>query len=167
MARTPTLPPDHPGMWRRLVARTHPDAGGDHELFIWTGALRDAICGGEISGGGPDRTPPQAEQDAVARVPYPPGTDFEECILEALKVADSEAGTPYGPVLALLANCRPAPEQDPEQERGAYYKRLAAIAHLWGMTKEERIGWYRVAEAIPLSDRHAGHILGRLKRRAA
>ena len=28
MARTPTLPPDEPRMWRRLVARTHPDAGG-------------------------------------------------------------------------------------------------------------------------------------------
>ena len=30
--RTPTVPLDDPRMWRRLVARTHPDAGGDHEL---------------------------------------------------------------------------------------------------------------------------------------
>jgi hypothetical protein len=35
------------------------------------------------------------------------------------------------------------------------------------MTRKERIGWYRVAEDIPLSDRHAGHILARLKRRTA
>jgi hypothetical protein len=35
------------------------------------------------------------------------------------------------------------------------------------MTKDERIGWYRVAEDLPLSDRHASHILGRLKRQAA
>jgi hypothetical protein len=28
-------------------------------------------------------------------------------------------------------------------------------------------GWYRVAEAIPLSDRRAGHILSKLKRQAA
>ena len=44
MSRTPTLPPDHPGMWRRLISRAHPDAGGDHELFIWTGAVRDVVC---------------------------------------------------------------------------------------------------------------------------
>jgi hypothetical protein len=35
------------------------------------------------------------------------------------------------------------------------------------MSKEERVGWYRVAEGIPLSDRHAGHLLSKLKRRAA
>jgi hypothetical protein len=36
-----------------------------------------------------------------------------------------------------------------------------------GMTKAERVQWYRIAEAIPLSQRHAGHILSRLKKRAA
>jgi hypothetical protein len=41
MRRTPTYPPDHRGMWRRLVGRAHPDAGGDHDLFIWTVAVRD------------------------------------------------------------------------------------------------------------------------------
>lgn len=35
MSRTPTLPPTEPAMWRKLLARAHPDAGGDHELFIW------------------------------------------------------------------------------------------------------------------------------------
>ena len=44
---------------------------------------------------------------------------------------------------------------------------MAAIAHIWGMTKEERVGWYRVAEGILLSDRHGGHILSELKRRTA
>ncbi len=52
-------------------------------------------------------------------------------------------------------------------DRGANYKCLAAIAHAWGMTRAERIGWYRVVEELPLSDRHAGHILARLKKRAA
>jgi hypothetical protein len=47
MTRTPTRPFDDRSMWRRLVGRSHPDAGGDHELFIWTVATRDAICGGE------------------------------------------------------------------------------------------------------------------------
>jgi hypothetical protein len=35
------------------------------------------------------------------------------------------------------------------------------------MSKEERVGWYRVAEDLTLSDRHASHLLGRLKKRAA
>lgn len=28
MQRTPTLLPNEPAMWRKLLARTHPDAGG-------------------------------------------------------------------------------------------------------------------------------------------
>jgi hypothetical protein len=46
--RIQTLPLDDQKMWRRLVARTHPDAGGDHELIIWTGTIKDAVCGGEL-----------------------------------------------------------------------------------------------------------------------
>jgi hypothetical protein len=32
MPLTPTLPPNHRSLWRRLVSCAHPDAGGDHEL---------------------------------------------------------------------------------------------------------------------------------------
>jgi hypothetical protein len=35
------------------------------------------------------------------------------------------------------------------------------------MTKDARVAWYRVAEDLLLSDRHAAHILGRLKKREA
>jgi len=70
---------------------------------------------------------------------------------------------------SLVGSCHPA-EDGPlgdQQRRGASYKSLAAIGHRVGMTKAERIQWYRIAEAVPLSQRHAGHILSRLKRRAA
>ncbi len=40
---------------------------------------------------------------------------------------------------------------------------MAAIAHRLGMSKPERIRWYRIVESVPLSDRHARHILGKLK----
>jgi hypothetical protein len=30
--------------WRRLLARLHPDAGGDHELFLFACALKDEVC---------------------------------------------------------------------------------------------------------------------------
>ena len=46
---------------------------------------------------------------------------------------------------------------------GASYKRLTAIGHLAGFDKTAQVRWYRIAEEIPLSDRHAAHILSRLK----
>jgi hypothetical protein len=30
-------------MWRLLLARLHPDAGGDHELFVFACAMRDEV----------------------------------------------------------------------------------------------------------------------------
>ena len=33
-------------MWRLLLARLHPDAGGDHELFLFAHALREGASGG-------------------------------------------------------------------------------------------------------------------------
>ena len=33
-------------MWRLLLARLHPDAGGDHDLFAFACALRDEMSGG-------------------------------------------------------------------------------------------------------------------------
>jgi hypothetical protein len=35
-----------------------------------------------------------------------------------------------------------------------------------GMDTAARSRWYRIAESIPLSDRHAGHIIKRLKEAA-
>jgi hypothetical protein len=78
-----------------------------------------------------------------------------------------QVSEPYGSVLRLLMNCEPLVGFEDKQGRGASYKMLAAVGHLVGMTKTERVRWYRIAEAVPLSDRHLGHILGRLKRRAA
>jgi hypothetical protein len=168
--RTQTHPLDDPRMWRRLLARTHPDTGGDGELFIWTGALKDAVCGGELRiARKPSESAPRRSGSAPThdkpRIPYPTGADFEEVTREAMRVG--ETSLVYGPVLSLLENCEPLEHIAYEQERRASYKRLAAIAYTWGMSKQERIGWYRVAEEIPLSDRHAGHILSSLKRQAA
>ncbi len=169
MARTPTLPPDHRGMWRRLISRAHPDAGGDHELFIWTGAVRDVVCGSRVlvdqypqAADNPSRRREPSTPDDPARVPYPPGANFAALTGRAL-----QHGGEFAPVLALLRDCWPVEGLAHEQGRGASYKRLAAIGHAWGMTKRERVRWYRVAEGIPLSDRHAGHILARSKRSAA
>jgi len=173
--RTQTQPLDDPRMWRKLLGRSHPDAGGEGDLFIWTVAVKDAVCGGGlqlVAKPEPSYHPsrrreastrhPTSGADDKPRIPYPTGTSFEESTRRALRVVG-----PYAPVLARLTSCYPVPHLAYEEARGASYKRLAAIAHTYGMTSSERSGWYRCAESIPLSDRHASHILGRLKRQAA
>jgi hypothetical protein len=77
-------------------------------------------------------------------------------------------GEPYAGVLRLLEDCVEASPYDTvlyrQQRSGATYKQLAAIAHRAGMSKQERIEFYRIGEFIPLTSRHAGHILARLSR---
>lgn len=176
MTRTPTLPADDRSMWRRLVARTHPDAGGDHELFIWTGALRDVVCNSRAHSGvsrKPDDQPVRrrdaSTSDTADRVPFDRFSDFEVLTDRAVAMAAAVA-EPYAYLLRQVADCYPAASEGPlydHQRCGASYKSLAAIGHWVGMTTPERVQWYRIAEAIPLSQRHVGHILGRLKKRAA
>jgi hypothetical protein len=172
MTRTPTLPLDDRSMWRRLVSRSHPDAGGSHELFIWTVATRDAICGGEIPRRErreqPSRRRETETSNAGGCIPFDEDALLEVLTGRALAMADAVA-EPYGYLLRQVADCYPAqdgPLHD-QQRRGASYKSLAAIGHQVGISKAERVQWYRIAEAIPLSQCHAGHILSRLKRRAA
>ena len=54
-----------------------------------------------------------------------------------------------------------------KQERGATYKQLAALAHRVGMTRGERYRWYELARSIPLSEKHASHLIGRMGGRHA
>jgi hypothetical protein len=176
MTHTLTLPIDDKSMWRRLAARTHPDTGGDHELFIWAGAVRDVICGDEPVAeiprsndqGSSSRRREASTSDATDRVPFDEDAYFEFISDRAGSMADAVA-EPYGFLLRAAADCQSV-EDGPlydQQYRGASYKSLAAIGHQVGMSKDERVQWYRIAEAIPLSQRHAGHILSRLKRQAA
>jgi hypothetical protein len=169
MTRTPTLAMDDRSMWRRLVGRAHPDAGGSHELFIWSVATRDAICGGELDGEIPRRERRETSTSSAGeRIPFDQFADFEVLTDRALSMAAAVA-EPYGYLLRQVADCYPASEVPlrDQQRCGASYKSLAAVGHTVDMTKIERGQWYRIAEAIPLSQRHVGHILSRLKRRAA
>jgi hypothetical protein len=36
---------EDPRMWRLLLARLHPDAGGDHDLFTFACAVREELSG--------------------------------------------------------------------------------------------------------------------------
>ena len=163
-------------MWRRLVGRAHPDAGGDHELFIWTVATRTAICGGELGAeiprGDPDDQPSRRRETSTScageRIPFDKDAFLEVLTDRAIAMAEAVA-EPYGYLLRQVADCYPAEERllHDQQRCGASYRSLAAIGHQVGMSKADRVQWYRIAEAVPLSQRHVGPILSRLKRRAA
>ena len=170
--RALTAAPDDRSMWRRALAKLHPDGGGSHDLFIWAGAVRDVVCDLRLRGEAganpepsdhPSRRREPSTSEEPARVPYPPGetANFAALTARALALA-AEIGGVHGALLEMLADC-----EAPPSTSGASYKKLAAVGHMVGMTKAERSRWYRVAEAVPLSDRHVGHILGRLKSRAA
>ncbi len=174
--RALTAAPDDRSMWRRALAKLHPDGGGSHDLFIWAGAVRDVVCDLGVRGAvnpepadHPSRRREPSTPEEPARVPYPPGETANFAALTARAVAMAEeVGGIHGGLLEMLSGCEAPPSTSGAwEQRGASYKKLAAVGHMVSMTKAERSRWYRVAEAVPLSDRHVGHILGRLKSRAA
>ncbi len=108
--------------------------------------------------------PPPREE--AARVPFFSGVSFADLTERAVDMAD-RVGPPHDVLLRLLQDCEEEFEGPlfKQQRKGATYKTLAAIAHASGMTMAGRQAWYRVAEDVPLSQRHAGHVLGKLKER--
>ena len=105
-----------------------------------------------------------ASVEYARRVPYAAslGEEFAALTARALSVG-RHAEEPHRSVLALLVDC-PA---DHGRERGAAYEQLAAIAHDAGMSKAQRVRWYDLARCVPLSEKHALHLIGRLRRAAA
>ncbi len=169
MPRTPTLPPTEPAMWRKLLARTHPDTGGDHELFIWARNLHDVVCARVREDPPPRAARSSTPREGPARVPFDEAFEkaqsFADLTRQAVALADT-VDAPHDRLFLLLEDCVALAEDSPlhaQQSQGATYKTLAAIGHAAGMDKADRAGWYRLAEQSPLSQRHAGHILTRLK----
>ncbi len=153
-------------MWRKLLAKVHPDSAGDHELFIWAMNVRDVVCHGGHAAATATTPPPRQQEHRTTpdAVPFDRYADFDELTRRAVALAD-EVPAVFGVVLRLLSDCRIAytGSEEKQQRKGATYKQLAAIGHAVGMSKQERTQWYRIAEQIPLSVRHAGHILGKLR----
>ena len=167
-------------MWRLLLGRAHPDAGGEHQLFVWATAVREhvlAIAERSLAletrsapaeaKRGPRRGPEPASAPDGDRVPFEvtcwPGR-FDELTDRALATS-GDLEEPYAGVLGLLADCREE-YNGPlfwQQTEGATYKQLGLIARRWGMTNRERTRWYQLAEVLTLSQRHANHILQRLR----
>jgi hypothetical protein len=173
--KTLTPAPTDRAMWRRLMARCHPDQGGTDDLFVWVRELQQHVAGDDV-------VPPRREnvpqrRTTTADSPRLDYTDafnkaesFAELTAQAVALADT-LEEPYGSALKLLEDCHELAEvagiMYRQQHQGASYRSLAAIGHKVGMDKQARSYWYRIAEAIPLSQRHAGHILSKLQDEAA
>lgn len=177
MARTLTPLPTDRGMWRRLFRIVHPDTGGEHDLFIWVQALQDHVAGDTYEEPPPliHREPPQHQTSSAGDridfvAAYTNAANFHELTRLAVAMAD-DVGEPYAPLLRMLSDCYGAVPNDPmlhrHQHEGATYKSAAAVAYRAGFSKAERIRWYRICEAIPLSQRHIGHLLMKFQDAAA
>jgi hypothetical protein len=168
-------PPQDRRFWRLLLRRAHPDAGGSHDLFLWTQSVREYVAS-DASVEPPPRArrqPPQHPPSSACgdRVDYSPAFEKYGSFIEVTQAALLLGETLQQPVsglLALLDDCaaRDVGEDDPIQHRaqhvGATYRSLASLAYKAGFTKAERVQLYRVAERVPLSQRHCGHLHKRL-----
>jgi hypothetical protein len=160
-------------MWRRVLARCHPDAGDAADLFAWVGGVREFVCREERSSFR-NENPPRAYStvEYAERVPYDAALGFvDEFVTLTMRAVSvgRHAEEPHRSLLALLIDC-PADERGlaaAKQERGTTYKQLGQIARVVDMTKGERLRWYDLARSIPLSEKHASHIIGRLDRGVA
>ena len=77
-------------------------------------------------------------------------------ILERLEAIPEE----YARLLRKLEDCQPMGRED--ETVGTTYKQLAYIGHRAGFSADDRQRWIALAASIPLTQRHAGHIIARL-----
>ncbi len=171
----PPVPLDDRRMRRLFLARLHEDAGGSHELSLYGQALYEAATERASQGPTCSKCPQDgyssergAGDDGIVRedgrVPFPECADFEDLTRRALKLAE-EVESIFAKPLRLLHDCLSMEWLAREQERGASFKQLASIGYAVGMSGVERGRWYEIAKSVPLSQRHAGHIISKLKGR--
>ena len=87
-------------LWRLLLARSHPDAGGDHELFLFAHALKEGLGGYghlEIAPAPDDKRQTRRGAKPFLQAWHDAMSGWASCNREALKrFAHSES--PFAPV---------------------------------------------------------------------
>jgi len=173
-------------MPRQLRARVHPDAGGSHELSIWTAALlehvescadvvlcsahstqttqdRSAPYTGNVQGNGGHASASSGGED-VARVPFPYPVDHAELLVRALEVVlgDEDLDDHVAGLLCLLGSYEQATSGRGRlaESRGASYKQLRFLAALANL---EPKAVYDLGERVPLSQGMCHHMISKLK----
>src|SRR5215204_7637360 len=152
-------PPTDRAMWRRLLARVHPDAGGDDELFVWAKSLEELVRAKAQDVPAP---PLGGTLQKEGRIPFDPHTDFDRISERALQFAPRAFG--YGGILRIAGGAKRTGTA--KDHRGATYEQLARIAYRLGIDKHQRNArkmWYRTARDVMLSEAHAEQIIGSLE----
>ena len=81
---------------------------------------------------------------------------------EMLELCDGNLERICG-LLALMAGAKYL--GDKQSREGGSYKSLAYVAHLYGLTDEERRLWYQAGENIPLSQGHVSYLINNVQDR--
>ena len=157
-------------MWRKVLGRLHPDAGGSEELFVFGQAVRESVQVALPSAAParPEPPPPPAppRRRDRSRIDFETDLPFEVLTARALELAPTFR-EPYPAIFRLLAGCPPLgewPEHLADEARaGADYKRLALAGRTLGLDGRGRGGFYKAAAEVPLSDLHARYLLDALQ----
>jgi hypothetical protein len=155
-------------MWRKLLSSVQRNENGG--LYEWVRGLHRYVAGDEpedVRTSAERREPPR-HKESGDRVPYKAAFEFgsfENLTKHALLVAE-KLEDPYAGLLRKLEDCYPGAPNDHQlqrqQKQGASYKQLAYAGRLVGMDPRQRGRWYKIAESIPLSQRHLGHIIAKI-----
>lgn len=172
------------------MARTHPDAGGSEELFVWTQALREELCDASLAESGfasrvweeflaaqcagsrsearPKNRPRQSKR-STNRIYFDTALSFNELTDRALEIADT-LEEPYRALVPLLLDgcelsrfgCDLA-FIEAARTVGAFYARVADASHALRLDEQTRLRLYKFAKRVPLSDLHAVHMVNRAR----
>jgi len=168
MMRTSTKLLDDKQMWRRALARAHPDSGGSHEDFVWIQNVREHVCSGGVNQATSPPPPPESwivHEDG--RESFAEVADFGELTSKALYLVRQNRPHPIARILRLLEDCVSLPRPRREESRGARHKQCAYVAHLAGLYRKHRSEWYSLCEFLALSHRHLAHFITKLKEEQA
>jgi hypothetical protein len=142
-------PLDDRRMWRRVAALVHPDAGGDHEAFLFVTAVRETLealpsrCScNPLAGQHNRRHAGQSAYireapytaDATARVPF--SAPVNHGALLDLAVREGKRRTDeIGALLTMLASYKQntSGRHQPAEQRGSTFKQLKYLSILAGV----------------------------------
>lgn len=88
---------------------------------------------------------------------------FDEATERALEASRIYGDKDIADLLGMLEGV--VYPDDIQSSEGASFKSLAYVAHLYGLTKEQRSEWYDVAKSIPLSQAHISYITRNVQER--
>lgn len=131
-------------MWRKLLAKVHPDAGGEHELFIWADQVREHCAESPAKTQKKTYSPPRSHN---------PVREF----MDGLQVV-------YQRPFDVLANKWMTSGNLGASTEEATKPQVAKIAHLCGMSDKHRYGFYGVCEEFGLTKQQASWVIEELTR---